>query len=110
MKQIAFAGADCAGKRKQIRRELYLVEMNRVLPSKGLIALIKPHQPKGEGGSPGYPLMAMQRVYLMQSWFGCSDPAMGDALYETTILRQFTGLSLEFILEETTIFNFLRLL
>ena len=54
-----------------------------------MIALIEPHYPKGEGGSPAYPLMAMLCVHLMQNWFGYSDPAMEEALYETTILRQF---------------------
>tara|TARA_Y100000780_G_scaffold231233_3_gene256045 strand:- start:8196 stop:9062 length:867 start_codon:yes stop_codon:yes gene_type:complete len=72
--------------------------------------LIEPHYPKGEGGRPAYPLMAMLRVHLMQNWFGYSDPAMEEALYETTILRQFAGLSLERIPDETTILNFRRLL
>ncbi|SUD11406.1 transposase [Aquipseudomonas alcaligenes] len=84
--------------------------MDRVVPWKGLIALIEPHYPKGEGGRPAYPLMAMLRVHLMQNWFGYSDPAMEEALYETTILRQFAGLSLERIPDETTILNFRRLL
>ncbi|EGH26839.1 ISPsy2, transposase, partial [Pseudomonas amygdali pv. mori str. 301020] len=38
-------------------------------------------------GRPAYPLMAMLLVHLMQNWFGYSDPAMEEALYETTILR-----------------------
>ena len=33
---------------------------------------------------------------------------MEEALYETTILRQFAGLSLERIPDETTILNFRR--
>lgn len=81
-----------------------------MVPWKGLIALIEPHYPKGEGGRPAYPLVAMLRVHLMQNWFGYSDPAMEEALYETTILRQFAGLSLERIPDETTILNFRRLL
>jgi len=81
-----------------------------VVPWTGLVALIEPHYPKGEGGRPAYPLMAMLRVHLMQNWFGYSDPAMEEALYETTILRQFAGLSLERIPDETTILNFRRLL
>jgi IS5 family transposase len=89
---------------------LFLIEMDRVVQWKGLIALIDPHYPKGEGGRPAYPLMAMLRVHLMQNWFGYSDPAMEEALYETTILRQFAGLSLERIPDETTILNFRRLL
>ena len=110
MKQMTFADAEYAGKRKQTRKELFLIEMDQVVPWKGLIALIDPHYPKGEGGRPAYPLMAMLRVHLMQNWFGYSDPAMEEALYETTILRQFAGLSLERIPDETTILNFRRLL
>lgn len=110
MKQMTFADAEYAGKRKQTRKELFLIEMDRVVPWKGLIALIDPHYPKGEGGRPSYPLMAMLRVHLMQNWFGYSDPAMEEALYETTILRQFAGLNLERIPDETTILNFRRLL
>ncbi len=110
MKQMTFADAEYAGKRKQTRKELFLIEMGQVVPWKGLIALIEPHYPKGEGGRPAYPLMAMLRIHLMQNWFGYSDPAMEEALYETTILRQFAGLSLERIPDETTILNFRRLL
>ena len=70
MKQITFADAEYAGKRKQTRKELILIEMGRVVPWKGLIELINPYSPKGEGGRPAYPLMAMLRVHLMQNWFG----------------------------------------
>lgn len=52
----------------------------------------------------------MLRVHVMQNWFGYSDPSMEDPLYETTILRQFAGLHLDLILDETTTLNFRRLL
>ena len=91
MKQMTFADAEYAGKRKQTRKELFLIEMDQVVPWQGLIALIEPHYPKGEGGRPAYPPMSMLRVHLMQNWFGYSDPAMEEALYETTILRIFSG-------------------
>uniref|UniRef100_UPI0039883FF3 IS5 family transposase n=1 Tax=Pectobacterium cacticida TaxID=69221 RepID=UPI0039883FF3 len=110
MKQMTFADAEYADKRKQTRKELFLIEMEQVVPWKGLVALIGAHYPKGEGGHPAYPLMAMLRVHLLQNWFGYSDPAMEEALYETTILRQFAGLNLERIPDETTILNFRRLL
>lgn len=74
-----------------------------------MIALIEPPCPKGEGGRPSYPLMAILRVHLMQNWFGYSDPTMEESLYETTILRQFAGLGPERMPDETTILNFLRL-
>lgn len=53
--------------------------MDQVVPWKGLIGLIEPHYPKGEGGRPAYPLLAMLRVHLMQNSFGCSDPAMEES-------------------------------
>ncbi|MBN4173883.1 hypothetical protein GSU75_01084 [Pseudomonas savastanoi pv. phaseolicola] len=55
MKQMTFADAEYAGKRKQTRKELFLIEMDQVVPWKGLIALIEPYYPKGEGGRPAYP-------------------------------------------------------
>lgn len=91
MKQMTFADAEYAGKRKQTRKELFLIEMDRVVPWKGLIALIEPHYPKGEDRRAAYPLMAVLRFHLMQNWFGYSDPAMEQSLYETTILRKFSG-------------------
>ena len=84
--------------------------MDQVVPWKGLIALIEPHYPKGEGGHPAYPLMAVLRVHLMQNWFGYSDPALEEALYKTTILRQFSGLHLDRIPDEISILNFRRML
>ena len=53
----------------------------------------------------------MLRVHVMQNWFGMSDPAMEEALYEITPMRVFARLSLtEAIPDETTILNFRRLI
>ncbi len=57
MKQMIFAHAEYAGKRKQPRKELLLIEMEQVLPWQGLVALIEPHYPKDEGGRPAYPIL-----------------------------------------------------
>jgi hypothetical protein len=53
----------------------------------GFITLIEPYYSKGYGGRPAYPLTVMLRVHLIRNWFGYSDPAMAEALYETTILN-----------------------
>lgn len=42
MKQLSFADAEYAGKRKQTRRERFLLEMDQIVPWQGLIALIEP--------------------------------------------------------------------
>ena len=112
MDQMSFADAEYSGKRKQTRREVFLAEMDQVLPWKSLLALIEPFYPKAGNGRRPYPIATMLRVHLLQNWFGYSDPAMEEALYEVTALRRFAGLSLTrgSIPDETTILNFRRLL
>ena len=110
MTQMSFSDAEYAGKRKQTRRKRFLAEMEQVVPWAGLLELIEPFYSKAGNGRPPYPLETMLRIHLLQNWFALSDPAMEEALYETTILRQFAGLSLERIPDETTILNFRRLL
>ena len=45
-KQPAFPGLRSAMKKKQTRRELFLAEMDAVVPWGRLLALIAPHYPK----------------------------------------------------------------
>ena len=57
-KQPAFAGLRDAMKKKQTRRELFLAEMDTVVPWDRLLALIAPHYPTvgPKGGRPAMPL------------------------------------------------------
>ena len=48
--QTSFAQAECAGKKKQTRRERFLSEMEGLVPWARLVALIVPFYPKGERG------------------------------------------------------------
>src|SRR6187399_2565667 len=111
MSQISFSDAEYAGKRKKTRREVFLEEMEQVVPWKALLAVISPHYPVAGRGRRPYPMESMLRVHLMQNWFALSDPAMEEALYEIASLRTFAHLSLgEPIPDETTILNFRHLL
>ena len=111
MSQLSFSDAEYAGKRKKTRREVFLEEMEQVVPWKALLKVIEPFYPVAGRGRRPYPLEAMLRVHLMQNWFALSDPAMEEALYEIASLRNFAGLSLsEPIPDETTILNFRHLL
>lgn len=111
MSQISFADAEYAGKRKKTRREVFLEEMNLVVPWRALLKVVEPFYPVAGRGRRPYPLESMLRVHLMQNWFALSDPAMEEALYEITSLRSFAGLKLsEAIPDETTILNFRHML
>jgi hypothetical protein len=53
MSQISFADAEYAGKRKKTRREVFLEEMELVVPWKVLLKIIEPHYPvAGRGRRP----------------------------------------------------------
>ena len=110
--QLTFGDAEGLGKRKQTRRELFLAEMDHVVPWKPLLALIEPHYPKlGRPGRQPYPLETMLRIHFLQQWYALSDPAMEEALYDTAVMRRFAGLGgLDDVPDETTILNFRRLL
>ena len=110
--QLTFGDAEDLGQRKQTRRELFLAEMEQVVPWKALLALIEPHYPKrGRPGRQPYPLVAMLRIHFLQQWYALSDPAMEEALYDTPVMRRFAQLGgLADIPDETTILNFRRLL
>jgi IS5 family transposase len=97
---------------KKTRREQFLEEMEAVMPWSELLALIEPHYPKGENGRPPVGLSIMLRVYFLQHWFNLSDPAVEDALYESPVLRRFSGIDLGRapVPDETTILNFRHLL
>ena len=72
---------------KKTRREVFLEEMEQVVPWAELEALVEPHYPKGENGRPPIGLSVMLRVYFLQQWFNLSDPGAEDALYESPVLR-----------------------
>ncbi len=111
MSQMSFWDAEFTGKRKKTRREVFLDEMEQVVPWKAMLSLISPHYPIAGRGRRPYPLESMLRVHLMQNWFALSDPAMEEALYDIASLRAFARLSLDKpIPDETTILNFRHLL
>ena len=97
---------------RKSRRELFLDEMDKIVPWSGLVALVEPHYPKGDNGRPPVGLERMLRLYFLQQWFNLSDPGLEDALYESAALRRFAGIDLgrEAAPDETTICNFRHLL
>ena len=91
--QLSFGDAEGLGGRKRTRREVFLAEMDQVVPWKVLLALIEPHYPKpGRPGRQPYPLATMLRIHFLQQWYALSDPAMEEALYDTTVMRRFAQL------------------
>ena len=105
-------GLDLDLSTKRTRKREFLDEMRRVVPWSQLIALIEPHYPKGKTGRPPFPVATMLQIHFMQQWFGLSDPAMEEALYDVPLYRDFAGLDggMTRLPDESTILRFRHLL
>ena len=112
MKRVSFASLAYDSKKKKTRREKFLEEMDQVIPWVELLSVIKKYYPKAGNGRQPMPMERMLRIYFMQQWYGLSDPAMEDALYDSEAMRRFAGIDLgeDAVPDETTILNFRHLL
>jgi IS5 family transposase len=108
MTQLSFATLDHQNKKKRTKREVFLAEMEAVVPWALLLALIETYYPKAGNGRRPYPLAVMLRIYFLQQWYQLSDPGGEEALYDIQSMRAFAGLELgrDAIPDETTILNF----
>ena len=97
---------------RKSRRELFLDEMEQVVPWSGLQSLVEPHYAKAGNGRRPVGLAIMLRTYFLQQWFNLSDPGVEEALYESAALRRFVGVDLGVAPapDETTICRFRHLL
>ena len=113
MKQLSRAETDLLSKaRKPTRKAVFLAEMEQVMPWTRLEGLIEPFYPKKGNGRPPMELRTLLRIHFLQQWFGYSDPAMEEALYDIPLLCQFAGLDAfdDVIPDESTILRFRHLL
>jgi IS5 family transposase len=94
-KQLSFSQAEYGNKKKLTRRDVFLAEMENVVPWVRLFAVIEPYYPKsGKRGRPPIGLERMLRMYFVQQWYGLADEAVEDALYDSQALRDFCGINL----------------
>ena len=106
MNQLSFSDEAYTNKKKTTRKERFLCEMNELLPWDALLQPILRHYPKPGRGRRPIPAETMLRIYFMQQWYGLSDPAMEDSLYDVASMRRFAGAALDAIPDETTICKF----
>ena len=97
---------------RKSRRELFLDEMEKVVPWSALEALVRPHYAKAGNGRRPVGLSIMLRTYFVQQWFNLSDPGVEELLYESPVIRRFVGVDLGIASapDETTVLRFRHLL
>ncbi len=66
--RLTFGDAEDLGQRKQTRREVFLGQMDQVVPWKALLSLIEPHYPKS--GQPGRQPYALETMLRNGAYYG----------------------------------------
>ncbi|MCY3624547.1 MAG: transposase [Candidatus Dadabacteria bacterium] len=102
----SFSDLAYKNKKKVTRKQRFLEKMDEILPWELLLEPILSKYPKSRKGRRPVPAKVMLRIYLMQQWYGLSDPAMEESLYDTESMRRFAGVSMQRIPDETTICKF----
>ena len=113
MRQQTLADGSFEKFRKKTRKELFLDDMEQIIPWQDLCAAIEPYYPKPTGaGRRPVGIERMLRIHFLQHWFDLSDPGAEEALYDSRAMRTFVGIDLgrEPVPDETTILNFRHLM
>lgn len=114
MKQQSLEASGFEVYRKKTRKELFLEEMEQIIPWQEMSDAISPYYPKTPKGAGRKPigLLRMLKIHFLQHWFELSDPAVEEALYDSRAMRLFVGIDLgrEPVPDETTICKFRHLM
>lgn len=96
-------------KSKKTKKEIFLSDMDKIIPWDRLVALLQTHcqtSDSAKGGRPSFPLEMKLRIYFLQQWYGLSDPAAEEFLYDIPIARAFVKADINHIPDETTLLKF----
>jgi IS5 family transposase len=113
MRQQSLADGSFEKYRKKTRKEVFLDDMDQIIPWQELTAAIEPFYPKPKGaGRRPKGAERMLRIHFLQHWFELSDPGAEEALYDSRAMRKFVGIDLgqEPVPDETTICKFRHLM
>ena len=112
-KQLNFTDVEYSKRRRITKREEFLSHMDRVLPWKAWVEIIRPYYPTGKRGRPPQEIEEMLRMMLLQVWFNLSDEAVEDAVFDSYAMKSFLGLNFENgeqVPDATTLCKFRKLL
>ncbi|MBQ7547388.1 MAG: transposase [Clostridia bacterium] len=110
--QISFTEFEYRQRRITTRRELFLQEMDRIVPWAQCVALIEPVYPQSGRGRQPIGVETMLRMYLLQTWFRLSAKGTEEAIYDSYAMKQFMAIRFdeEQVPDATTLSRFRRLL
>lgn len=97
---------------KQLRKEKFLEEMEKVIPWEEFCKAITPYYMEKATGRKKMEMTMMLKIYFLQQWYNLSDPAAEEEIYDRNSFQKFLGIDLlsQKVPDETTILNFRHLL
>lgn len=112
-KQMNFTDIEYTARRKPTKREIFLEQMNALIPWEDCVSMIEPYYPSGSRGRPPRAIEQMLRMILLQTWFNLSDEGIEDAIYDSYAMKDFMGIDFgsgEQVPDATTLCKFRKLL
>jgi IS5 family transposase len=73
------------------RKKEFLAQIERIVPWKEWVKLIKPHYYKGENGNKPYDLELMLRLHVLQNLYDLSDMATAEQAIDSRAFSEFCG-------------------
>lgn len=112
-KQLNFTDIEYSNRRRTTKREAFLNRMEKYIPWKKWVEIIRPYYPLGKRGRPPVEIEVMLRMLMLQVWFNLSDEAIEDAIYDSYAMKSFLGINFdqgEQVPDATTLCKFRKLL
>lgn len=78
-------------RKKVLRSERFLAEMDKVIPWKNLLEELEQFYVNHKVGRPKQNLELMLRIQFLQLWYNLSDPAAEEAIYDRLSFQNFLG-------------------
>ncbi len=112
-KQQSFTDIEYGQRRRSTKREVFLEEMDAILPWNQWVSFIEPFYPNGRRGRRPQEIERMLRMLLLQTWFNLSDEGIEDAIYDSYAMKSFMRINFsqgEQVPDATTLCKFRKLL
>lgn len=111
-KQLTFSDIEYEKRKRVSRREIFLQEMDDLIPWTELEEVIKPHYYTGKRGRPPRGIEMMLRMYLLQIWYSLSDEMTEESIYDSHAMKGFVKIDFEEedVPDATTLLGFRHML
>jgi IS5 family transposase len=97
---------------KTTRSARFLTEMLEIIPWEEYLTILKPYTKPAKTGRPRKDTRILLKMYFLQQWYGLSDEATEDAVYDRLSFQKFLdiNLSTDTVPDSTTLEDFRHLL